>query len=206
MSPNEILGFAALVATLLIAYFTFRSAQAVERSAQVMERTHKASFASVLRVEFVLLGAGSNEESLNPMFTDLTEETQRLRTEWKRLPPEQALTRKHAVYVSVKNLGPSVARNVSLFTKARIVQPNMGAPFTKEATIQNVPTLEVGCRHARLLHVFDDPNADCRIGIEETKVTHTTAEGETITEVITGGAFLWLIDSLIRTFDPTREN
>src|SRR5439155_5106219 len=116
VSPNEVLGLAVLVATLLIAYFTFRSAQAVERSAQVMERTHKASFASVLRVEFFLLCAGSREDPLYPVFSDITEEHERLQREWRNLPRDQALTRKHAIFVSVKNLGPAVATNVSLFT------------------------------------------------------------------------------------------
>jgi len=202
VSPNEVLGLAVLVATLLIAYFTFRSAQAVERSAQVMERTHKASFASVLRVEFFLLGAGSREDPLYPVFSDITEEHERLQREWRNLPRDQALTRKHAIFVSVKNLGPAVATNVSLFTKVRIVQPNMGAQFTKEAAI-DVPILEVRYRQAKLVHVFDEPNPDCRIGIEETRVIHTTAAGETTTEVITGGSILRLINSPIKTFDPT---
>jgi hypothetical protein len=182
---TEILGLLALAATVVIAVFTLRSALAIERSAKVMERTHKASFASVLRVEFYFTGAMRNEQSIIPVFTEVTEEFRRLLQEWQSLPPDQAATKKHALFVSVKNLGPAAARNVSLSTKVRIVEPRVGTPFTKEMSFK-VYILEVGYRQAKLVHVFDEPTSACRVGVEETRVTHMTIEGDTVTEVIPG--------------------
>jgi|SRR5947209_10568229 len=201
---DKIISFLALAATVVIAYLTFRSTQAAERSAQTMERTFKSANDSVLRLEFIILTKSPYPDAaqrLEPFTIESTEEFTQLQSAWRNLPTEQAGTRKHAVYATVKNLGPAVARKVSFVANMKIAQPNVGT-FRKEVKLAEIPILEVSHRRCLLAHVFDEVSDQCRVAIEHARVTYTTLTGESRTDEWHNFDMNKLANSPIRGFEP----
>jgi hypothetical protein len=193
----------ALAATVVTAIFAWMSARASERSVQVMEKTFKAANDSALRLEFLIytkVHYPSSAALIALSSTTETEELKKFLSDLEKLSPEQALTQKHGIYATVQNMGPGVARKVSLVAKIRIAQPNIGS-VTKDVKLPEISILQVMHRRAVLAHVFDDVSDQCRIGLEHATITYTTSAGETRTDEWSHFDVMKLGESPIRGFD-----
>jgi hypothetical protein len=200
IAASPILNLVGLGITVAIAYLTWKSAQASERSALTMERTFKAANDSTLLLEFLIIPKVLYPYPDVPSRTRSTPELEQLRADWARLTPEQSQTRKHGIYATVQNLGPSVARRVSFVARIRIAPPNADI-FTKEVRLDEIPILKVGYRQNVLAYVFDDVTDRCGIGFEHGTITYTTSEGETKSDEWSYCEVLRLGESPIRNLD-----
>jgi hypothetical protein len=203
LTMSGILNLLALVATVATAIFALMSARASERSVKIMDRTFKAANDSVLRLEFLIspkVHYPSSAALIALSSTIETEEVKQFLSDVEKLSPEQARTQKHGIYATVQNMGPGVARKVSLVAKIRIAQPNIGS-VTKDVKLQEISILQVGHRRAVLAHVFNDVSDQCRIGLEHATITYTTSAGETHTDEWSHFDVLKLGESPIHGFD-----